>query len=225
MTCDVTGAVLDGQLVTVTPFSHRCTPGVCWHSATAVCIELRCVVISDGDIPMCGLWCNGATTVGLQLHNMHGWTISKLFCDVGFLLVNFLPSFQQFYILLLFVPPWWQHNTLYFPIFDLAPYWSGAAPAYPAAGVQFSSVTFPIKYWHFNNATQQQHLSRQMKNSAVETLERSLCWKLWENIGGQLKVYGWIFIISSRFYLTCRLPKSNKFRENSRFAIIWDTES
>ena len=144
-----------------------------------------------------------------------------LFWDVGFLLVNFLPSFKQFYILL---PLWWQHTVF-------SNIWSGSllkwstAPAYPAAGVQFSSVTFPIKYWHFNNATQQQHLSRQMKNSAVETLERSLCWKLWENIGGQLKVYGWIFIISSRFYLTCRLPNSYKFKENSRFAIIWDTES
>ena len=53
-------------------FSHRCTPGVYWHSATAVYIELRCVVITDGDIPMCGLWCNGATTLGLQLHSMHG---------------------------------------------------------------------------------------------------------------------------------------------------------
>ena len=72
MTGHVMGAVLDCELVTVTPFSHRCTPGVYWHSATAVYIELRCVVISDGDIPMCGLWCNGATTLGLQLHSMHG---------------------------------------------------------------------------------------------------------------------------------------------------------
>ena len=37
-------SLLDCELVTVTPFSHRCTPGVCWHSAIAVYTELRCEV-------------------------------------------------------------------------------------------------------------------------------------------------------------------------------------